>query len=678
MNNLKKKSAIVVAFLMVFNLLIFNGQAARAQSEINLQLGTQVDGYITESDSKQTYKIQLTQAGTMTLNISSYINGVYVEFYDSEGTAVWNTDCIIGGSKDTPKKRKTTIGLEAGSYTLIISKYPYGSDNLGRYTVKADFMPANNNELEPNNGTETAQEGILNGETVTGFISWNDKSDFYKVRIDNAGTLGINLASYMGFTFLTLYNSEGKEVWGSQAVRDGSVENPKKLNLAANLEAGTYFIAVNRDNYSSGENTGKYTLKVNFDPANNNEKEPNNGAETAQEYALNSEAVVGFISLTDNDDYYKINVPKAGTVSINLASHMGGLYLNVFDLEGNKVINRVDIYDGKIDNPKKTTTEVNLETGIYVIGISKCLYDNDNTGKYSLKVNFTEAKSDEKEPNNSRENAQTITLNNQAVTGFISYRDDSDWYAFNMPMIGKAEVNLVSCMGAVYINLYDAGGNKVWYTHSVYNGSLQKPVNWKAEANLKPGKYFVEIVKNPYSSGNTGKYTLSVKFPAIMPSPPVVSEVNNKSTVVKGKTMGNGLVNVRIGSKVYSGKSDYKGNFAIKIPVQKAGTKIAVTVKNSFNYTSNERIITVIDRISPAVPSVNKVNTKSKTITGSAEAGTTVIAYVSNKNIGSAKVDKNGKYTIKISAQKVGTKIKVVVIDAAGNKSADKYVTVQK
>lgn len=157
-----------------------------------------------------------------------------------------------------------------------------------------------------------------------------------------------------------------------------------------------------------------------------------------------------------------------------------------------------------------------------------------------------------------------------------------------------------------------------------------------------------------------------------------VNEVNNKSTAVNGKTTANGTVKVKIGSKTYTGKSNSKGDYSIKIPVQKAGVKLYITVKNSYGYSSSTKTVTVLDKIAPPVPTVNTITTISKAITGKTEANATVIASVGSKQIGSGKADKNGKYTIKIANQKLEIKISVVAVDAAKNRSAGRVSVVKK
>ncbi|MBN6204942.1 cell wall-binding repeat-containing protein, partial [Ralstonia pickettii] len=96
------------------------------------------------------------------------------------------------------------------------------------------------------------------------------------------------------------------------------------------------------------------------------------------------------------------------------------------------------------------------------------------------------------------------------------------------------------------------------------------------------------------------------------------------------------------------------------------------------NHTESEEItITIIDKTAPAAPAVNKIFDASTTLTGKAEAGSTVSAKVSNKEIGKATAKSDGTFEIKIAKQSAGTEITVTATDKAGNESAPTTITVQ-
>jgi len=82
--------------------------------------------------------------------------------------------------------------------------------------------------------------------------------------------------------------------------------------------------------------------------------------------------------------------------------------------------------------------------------------------------------------------------------------------------------------------------------------------------------------------------------------------------------------------------------------------------------------ITVADVTPPAAPTINKVTNKAKTITGKAEADSTVKIYIKGKYTGSTKASANKSFSFKIKPQKTGTVIKAIAIDSSTNKSKAK------
>ncbi|MBT2658641.1 hypothetical protein J7E81_26055 [Bacillus sp. ISL-18] len=82
------------------------------------------------------------------------------------------------------------------------------------------------------------------------------------------------------------------------------------------------------------------------------------------------------------------------------------------------------------------------------------------------------------------------------------------------------------------------------------------------------------------------------------------------------------------------------------------------------------------DTTPPAPPTVNTVGDNQTTVTGTAEAGSTVFVKSGTTVLGNALASNTGGFSVKISAQKAGTKLTVYAQDGAGNKSREVQVTV--
>lgn len=150
--------------------------------------------------------------------------------------------------------------------------------------------------------------------------------------------------------------------------------------------------------------------------------------------------------------------------------------------------------------------------------------------------------------------------------------------------------------------------------------------------------------------------------------------LTNKSTAVTGNVEKGYILSVKSGSKEL-GKWTKAGSYKIKIKAQKAGTRLKVIAKDSKGIIHEIKDITVKDAIPPATPSANSVSDKSTSVSGKAEAGSTVTVKAGKKSL-TGKANTKGQYTIKIAKQKAGTKLIITAKDAAKNVSSARTITV--
>ncbi|MED4963764.1 Ig-like domain-containing protein [Heyndrickxia coagulans] len=621
MKVIKKTIYLVLAISLILPALVLQTGHASASTTQTLNFNTTVTNTISNKNAEQVYKITLPSAGTVKVNLNSYIEAVILDLTDENGESVWGySRDIYDGSASTPKQWSDQADLEAGIYYIKISQ---SSDYTGKYDLKVGFNTAGNNETEPNNGTSQAQPITLNTQKINGFLSLNDDTDCYKFILKQAGTIDVHVDSNIYDASLNLLDESGNDVWGrDEAIYGGSSQTPEQWSKSVDLEAGTYYIKIS--NYYSGD-TGKYNLYVNYTPAGNNESEPNNVTTQAQQISLNTQKITGFLSESDDTDCYKFTLPKAVKVTMNVDSSMERVDLHLTNSEGTALWDDY-IYDGSIETPKQWNKSKSLPAGTYYLKISS----DFNTGKYVLSVNAP--------LHPSAPSINTVSTNSTSVSG-------------------KTDANCT---------VYVKAGSKT------YKGKSNNKGDYKVSIpKQKAGTKIYVYATNTY--GKSGTKVTTVGSPAATPS---VNTVSNKSTFVSGKTSKSSTVHVKIGSKTYKGKSNSKGDYKVSIPKQKAGTKIYVYATNTYG-KSGTKSVTVVDRIAPSTPSVNTVSHTSRYITGKTEAYATVTAYTGSKKIGSAKADKHGSYKIKISPKKKGTAVKVKATDKSGNSSGYRTVKVK-
>ncbi len=217
----------------------------------------------------------------------------------------------------------------------------------------------------------------LNDDWVDGAIVEPKSADFYDFSLPSAGAVTI---TYQGWNIVDSYYRILSEDWATEyykcEVYYSSDTDPKTNSVTLMLEAGNYCVKI--EGY--GNHTGAYRLKGSFDPAENNETEPNNGFDAAMPLAGNTR-ITGLLSVQDRVDFYQIQVPSTQNVTITYTGMIKDSYYSIWNSDYVQV-DRKELYYCSEESPLTGTLEVTLERGTYYIKIEP--YGN-NTGRYYLK-----------------------------------------------------------------------------------------------------------------------------------------------------------------------------------------------------------------------------------------------------------------------------------------------------
>jgi len=347
-----------------------NNTTATAQL---LPFGYTVRGEITSTDNIDYFKFVLTQPGRLTVNVnlgSSSTGGLY----DAYVYWYWyNTTETLINSSNPVGSYSSSMDLEAGTYYIRIT--PYGS-RTGKYELRGDFVAAGNNEIEPNNTFATAQS-LTFGQTVKGFISYQDNVDYYKYVLTQPGrfTVNVNLGNSSTGGLIDAYVSW---YWHNTTETLIKSSNPVgSYNDYMDLEAGTYYIRIT----PYGSRTGTYELYGNFTAAGNNEIEPNQTRAEAQLLA-SGQTVKGFISYQDNIDMYRYFLAQPGILVVNVTREntygLQDMWVRWLDANGTQ-IRKDNYYTGSYNQ------SMNFEVaGNYFIEITP--YSSNGTGTYNLTI----------------------------------------------------------------------------------------------------------------------------------------------------------------------------------------------------------------------------------------------------------------------------------------------------
>ncbi|MEH7745306.1 Ig-like domain-containing protein, partial [Neobacillus drentensis] len=236
------------------------------------------------------------------------------------------------------------------------------------------------------------------------------------------------------------------------------------------------------------------------------------------------------------------------------------------------------------------------------------------------------------------------------------------------------------------------GDNKIIITGTAEpNGNVVAKAygQWLGGAQVaEDGKYFIAIPKqqagteisvyayDPY--GNQSEATKVVVKDVTAPDKPVVNEVTDKDTSISGKAEASSKIRIIADGKlIVMTTVGSDGNFLIHIPVQKAGTKLVFTSIDQAGNVSDAETIVVKDVTAPDGPIVNEVTDKDNTVSGQAEAASTIIVKANGFVIAKVTADEEGWFIANILPQKAGTDLVITATDSVGNVSHEVTIAVK-
>ena len=386
---MKKTSILVISlllFLSGFTIPVI------VQADTVLPFATTVSGTISEQEPMDAYTLTVKEAGTLNISVKAYFSAALIELRGSNNEQVGHSAGIYHGRPENPTSINKEINVEPGIYTLFVKDI--NETSYGKYDVNVAFEPAHNTEIEPNQTFTEAMPIRVNGDNIRGFISWNDTKDFYKVELDEPGRLVVNIDSQMVNGIVYLYDSKGEMIsWDSLGFYEGL---PNLWKSHTDLEADTYYISIKGNDFYQGI----YEMLVSFIPANNEEIEPNNSRDSATPLQINDGKIHrGFLSYTDQVDYYKIDMKYDGYLTIDFSSEFSGYSL----MKEKSISYGSHISSGAIGNPEKSSRKVELKKGTYYfIPSAKVIWQGgiytmsfraepafkDVTGRYSPAVTY--------------------------------------------------------------------------------------------------------------------------------------------------------------------------------------------------------------------------------------------------------------------------------------------------
>ncbi|MGV3196349.1 Ig-like domain-containing protein, partial [Staphylococcus rostri] len=224
--------------------------------------------------------------------------------------------------------------------------------------------------------------------------------------------------------------------------------------------------------------------------------------------------------------------------------------------------------------------------------------------------------------------------------------------------------------------------------------TVDKDGNWTVKVpdgtTIKPGDELDVTATD--EAGNKSDVT-KVKVPdtdkdTVAPDAPTVDPVKAGDTEVTGKGEPGSTITVKFpDGKEGTTTVDKDGNWTVKVPdgtTIKPGDELEVTATDEAGNKSDVTKVKVPDTdkdtVAPDAPTVNPVQPGDTMVTGKGEPGSTITVKFPDGKEGTATVDKDGNWTVKVpdgTMIKEGDKLIVTATDEAGNTSEPTEVIVK-
>ena len=434
-------------------------------------------------DAADYFKLTMDNNGMLNLNLTSF-EDTNLLLLDNKGKVLKSS--AVKGAVD---ENITNATLLAGDYFVKVTPATTVNDYSDYKLINfVDYFPT-----DTVGNTFSAAALLAVNDTVADWVGFGDPADYYKLTLDTAGKLSLNLADLNGDANMTLYDAKGKSL-KSSSLKGLADENITDLALLK----GDYYVKVAPADGGKGiVNNTTYTLSntVNYFPADT----VGNTIATAGTLETNGSADE-WVGFGDPADYYKLTLDTAGKLSLNLADLNGDANMTLYDAKGKSL--KSSSLKGLAD---ENITDLALLKGDYYVKVAPADGVFDASYKLSNVVDYFPADT----VGNTLATSGVLETNGFADE-WVGFGDTADYYKLTLDSAGKLSLNLADLTGDANMTLYDAKGKSL--KSSSVKGLADENI---ANLSLAGGDYYVKVA--PASGVTDAAYSLSNKvdyFPA--------------------------------------------------------------------------------------------------------------------------------------------------------------------
>ena len=263
----KRQLHLPLLFLAVlFGLFLSLGSQSRAYETKNLTLNGSYDGnetYMQVGDVEY-WKFTVPSDGHVALKANFECNAFVWALYNEDLSEKFFEENSFTASPTSPETKSWDSYLSKGTYVIKIRNIEEFSRKIpGWVRLCGSFQSAQVTDGEPNNKFMYATF-ICAGDDgrLKGALTRTDDVDFYWFHVPKTGQVSIKLNTGIHFQNFVLYNSDREQIF-KEGVWNGTEASPQLFEYSEALEAGNYYIKIEKGDWDSTINVGTYYLTYN-------------------------------------------------------------------------------------------------------------------------------------------------------------------------------------------------------------------------------------------------------------------------------------------------------------------------------------------------------------------------------------------------------------------------------
>lgn len=195
---------------------------------------------------------------------------------------------------------------------------------------------------------------------------------WYKIVVPADGKVQIKLMHYMRKISTALYNVDFSNEIENGDYYEGTETSPETDTLNYELSGGTYFLKITGDN-------GRYKMNTTY--VSYQTKDGDALSYDHPQIFSTGQQMIGAITYTDNEDWYKVNITKDSRYTLKIMHYMYRIDYEMYNEDLSKKVSSDTFWEGGEFSPEVDLSEIVLSAGTYYLKIS------GYRGKYLLDLN---------------------------------------------------------------------------------------------------------------------------------------------------------------------------------------------------------------------------------------------------------------------------------------------------